>query len=250
MSVSLAYLQSCAQSSGYAIGPLEKVVRLGEIAADMARHPLLGQVLALKGGTALNLCFGPPQRLSVDLDFNYVGQLERDLMMADRPQVETAVIELAQRSGYRVQQSADAFAGRKIYLLYTSVTGPNDRIEVDLNFLFRLPISGAARQEMWQPGELDRPGVRVVSLEEVLIGKLLAYLDRSAARDAWDLANLPEQAKDVLASAQFRAWFMALAAILDHPLTAYTRERLETRLTTQAIAEQLVPMLMGNIQMT
>ena len=82
MSISLAYLQYCAQSSGYAIGPSEKVVRLGEIAAEMARHPLLGQVLALKGGTALNLCFGPPQRFSVDLNYNYVGHLERDMMIA------------------------------------------------------------------------------------------------------------------------------------------------------------------------
>jgi hypothetical protein len=35
------------------------------------------------------------------------------------------MIELAQRAGYRVQQSADAFAGRKIYLHYRSVFGPH-----------------------------------------------------------------------------------------------------------------------------
>lgn len=55
MSISLEYLQHCSTETGYGIGPLEKVVRLGEIAADIARHPLLGNVLALKGGTAFNL---------------------------------------------------------------------------------------------------------------------------------------------------------------------------------------------------
>jgi len=60
MSISIEYLQQCALKTGYGIGPLEKVVRLGEIAADMARHPFLGKVLALKGGTALNLCFVKP----------------------------------------------------------------------------------------------------------------------------------------------------------------------------------------------
>ena len=47
MSISLEYLQYCSAQSGYGIGPLEKVVRLGEIAADIARHPFLGSVLAL-----------------------------------------------------------------------------------------------------------------------------------------------------------------------------------------------------------
>jgi hypothetical protein len=69
MNVSLEYLQRCSAQTGYQVPPLEKVVRLGEMAGDVERHPFLGKVLALKGGTALNLCFGPPKRLSVDLDF-------------------------------------------------------------------------------------------------------------------------------------------------------------------------------------
>ena len=245
MSISLEYLQHCSAQTGYGIGPLEKVVRLGEIAADIARHPFLGKVLALKGGTALNICHGPPRRLSVDLDFNYIGHLEREKMLADRPQVEDAIIRIAEQKAYRVQQSADAFAGRKFFLIYRSATGQNDRIEVDLNFLFRMPIAGTAMQKMWQPGELDRPKVRVISLQEILLGKLLAFLDRSAARDVWDLANLPVQAEEITASNRFRAWFIALSAILDHPLTKYTRNRIEAHATDRAIAEQLAPMLMG-----
>jgi hypothetical protein len=50
MSVSLKYLQDCSAQTGYRVEPLEKVVRLGEMAADVARHPFLGSVLALKGG--------------------------------------------------------------------------------------------------------------------------------------------------------------------------------------------------------
>ena len=159
--------------------------------------------------------------------------------------MEKALVQLASRKSYRIQQSADAFAGRKIYLIYQSITGHNDRVEVDLNFLFRLPVAGTMAQEMWQPGELERLTVRVVSLQEILVGKLLAYLDRSAARDAWDLAYLPVQAEDVMASDRFRSWFIALSAILDHPLTAYTRDRIEKRVTNRTVSEQLVPMLIG-----
>ena len=245
MSISLEYLQHCSAQSGYGIGPLEKVVRLGVIAADIARHPFLGSVLALKGGTALNICHGPPRRLSVDLDFNYIGHLEREKMLADRPRVEDALIRIAQQKGYRVQRSADAFAGRKLFLIYRCATGQNERVEVDLNFLFRMPIAGTEMLEMWQPGELDRPTVRVINLLEILLGKLMAFLDRSAVRDVWDLANLPAQAEETTTSDRFRSWFIALSAILDHPLTQYTRNRIEIRVTDRAIVEQLVPMLMG-----
>jgi hypothetical protein len=243
MSVSLEYLQRCSAQTGYTILSLEKVVRLGEMAGDVARHPFLGGVLALKGGTALNLCFGSPKRLSIDLDYNYIGHAEREKMLADRSLVERAVTELARRKGYRVQQSADAFAGRKIYLTYRSVLGPEERIEVDLNFLFRVPLAETEQRNLWQPGELDRPEVRTVSLQEIVVGKLLAMLQRGAARDIWDLANLPVPATEVQEMPSFRTWFIALAAILDHSLPTYTRSRLERLLTERAVDEQLAPML-------
>jgi len=78
MNVSLKYLERCSAQTGYPVPPLEKIVRLGKMAGDATRHPFLGSVLALKGGTALNLCSGPPKRLSVDLDFNYIGHRDRE----------------------------------------------------------------------------------------------------------------------------------------------------------------------------
>jgi predicted nucleotidyltransferase component of viral defense system len=243
MSVSLEYLNRCAARNGFPVSSLEKVVHLGEMAREVARHGLLGHVLALKGGTALNLCFGSPKRLSVDLDFNYMGHAEREKMLSDRPRVEQAVAELARRKGYRVQQSRDAFAGRKMYLHYRSVLGPEDRIEVDLNFLFRVPVARTRMAELWQPGELDRPEVKTVSLQEITIGKMLAMLDRGAARDIWDMANLPLPAVEVMERPLFREWFIALAAILDHPLPTYTLARLKGLATDRAVSEQLAPML-------
>jgi predicted nucleotidyltransferase component of viral defense system len=244
MGVSAAFLERAAARTGFRPAALEKVIRLGELARDVAPHPLLGDVLALKGGTALNLCYGAgPTRLSVDLDFNYVGHVSRERMLEDRPRVEGAVEDLARRLGYRVQRSRDAFAGRKLYLTYRSVLGPEDRIEVDLNFLLRVPLDGTEPRAMWQPDELDRPRVRVISAAEMWIGKLLALLDRATPRDAWDVARLPELAGDVTADPLFRPRFIALAATLDHPLETYDRARLESRITDRAVAEQLVPML-------
>ena len=243
MTLSLAYLQSCSAQTGYRVGPLEKVVRLGEFAADLSRHPFLGKVLVLKGGTVLNLCFGAPKRLSVDLDFNYVGHPDREIMLAERPKVEEAVLEMGGRQGYRVQRSRDAFAGRKIYLNYRSVLGQDDRIEVDLNYLFPAAPGRTGAPEMWQPGELDRPKVRVVGLEELVIGKLLALFDRGAVRDVWDVANLSAETDRMVHSRHFRDRFIAFSIILDHPLPTYTKDRLQRGLTDRTIAEQLNPTL-------
>lgn len=57
MNVSREYLKRCANETGYRIEPLDKVVRLGEMAADIKRHPLLGPVLALKGGSIGRPCW-------------------------------------------------------------------------------------------------------------------------------------------------------------------------------------------------
>jgi predicted nucleotidyltransferase component of viral defense system len=244
MKVSLEYLERCAGETGYQVGTLEKVTRLGEIAAEIARHPLLGRALALKGGTALNLCVGDaPTRMSVDLDYNYIAHVERDKMLTDRPGVEAAVEEIVRRLDNRVQRSADAFANRKLHATYRSVLGGEARVEVDLNFLFRQPLDGVAGAELWQPGELDRPRIRVVSVLELCVGKLLALLDRAAPRDAWDVARLPVIAAEVLASARFRRVFVAMSVILDHPLWTYSCERMNQLLTPRVIASQLIPML-------
>jgi predicted nucleotidyltransferase component of viral defense system len=141
VSVSRNLLARLAGETGFRAETLEKVIHLGELAADVSRHPLLSRALVLKGGTALNLCFGSPRRLSVDLDFNYILSVDREAMLRDRPEVERAIDTVARGRGYRVQWSSDEHAGRKVYLGYLSASGTPDRIEVDLNFLFRLPLA-------------------------------------------------------------------------------------------------------------
>jgi len=243
MSASADYLLRCSAETGFPAATLERVVRLGELAGDVARHPVLGEALALKGGTPLNLGFGPPQRLSVDLDYNYVAHVERERMLADRPRIEDAVVQLAERHGYRVQQSADAFAGRKLHLHFHSALGPAGLVQVDINYLHRLPLDRPVAMTLWQPGEFDRPSLRAVDGRELLVGKLLALLDRGSPRDAWDVAGLPAPIRELLGQPRLRQLFLAMAATLDQPLPRYGRERLEAALTDRMVREQLAPML-------
>lgn len=239
---SLEQLVALTAATGFRSETLEKVIRLGGIAADVGRHPLLSRALALKGGTALNLCFGEPRRLSVDLDFNYVGSVDRARMIEDRPEIERAVETIASGQGYHIQRSRSEHAGGKFFLRYIGAHGTADRIEIDLNFLFRLPLHGLDRAVLWQPGDLDRPEVTVVGVGELSAGKLCALLDRLAPRDLFDACALPRQARAVWHTRRFRRLFVALAGTLPHPLYRYGRDRL-ARVTDRMIVRELHPML-------
>jgi predicted nucleotidyltransferase component of viral defense system len=83
MSPNIEFLKRCSVETGYRAEILEKVIRLGKFAGEISKHAFLGQALALKGGTALNLCSGAPKRLSVDLDYNYVAHAEREKLKRD-----------------------------------------------------------------------------------------------------------------------------------------------------------------------
>lgn len=77
---SLQTLQRLASETGYQPGTLEKVLRLLDLLQEIAADDILGARLALKGGTALNVFHLALDRLSVDIDVNYVGALDRDAM--------------------------------------------------------------------------------------------------------------------------------------------------------------------------
>src|SRR5207247_9798651 len=73
-----------AAATGFQTEPLEKAVLLLELLESIRSHPFLKERIALKGGTALNLFVFDVPRLSVDIDLNYIGAVDREGMLADR----------------------------------------------------------------------------------------------------------------------------------------------------------------------
>lgn len=215
------YLDRLAADTTFRSDTLEKVLRLERLLNQVRRHPFLADRLALKGGTALNLFFaGSVPRLSVDLDLNCVRPVERDEMLREKPEVERAIRIIAEGDGYRLQWAREEHAGRKIYLWYRSALGSNDHIEVDLNFLHRVPLVPAVERDGWTP-DADHPcRALVVGTEETLAGKVLALLDRGAPRDVYDVAAVGS-GRCPYDAALFRPLFVALSGVLDRPVTSY-----------------------------
>jgi predicted nucleotidyltransferase component of viral defense system len=231
-------LLAAAAETRFPAETLEKVARLGELVVEVGRHPLLAASLALKGGTALNLLAGVPPRLSVDLDFNVIGALEREEMLRARPEIEAAAIRIGRALGYRIQLSREAHAGRKIYFGYVDLFGSPSRIEIDLNFLNRQTLLELIELPLWQPAGLPRPRVRAMALEEIAAGKLCALLDRAAARDLFDTPFIPERLGDAWRGSRFRRLLVASAGVLPRSLDTYDRSRLD-RLSAARVEAEL-----------
>ena len=70
-------LEKLTQQTGFVRDNLEKVYRLTEILSFFNQNEYLGQKLALKGGTAINLTIFDLPRLSVDIDMDYSTLDER-----------------------------------------------------------------------------------------------------------------------------------------------------------------------------
>ncbi|MCJ7628045.1 MAG: nucleotidyl transferase AbiEii/AbiGii toxin family protein, partial [Longimicrobiales bacterium] len=189
-----------------------------------------------------NLCFGPPRRLSEDLDFNIVGSEDREEMLSQRPRVERSIESLAVARGYRLQWSRAEHAGRKAYLRYLSSTGIDDRIEMDLNFLHRVTVDPPFAAQLWQPADAERPSLKVVGIGELVSGKLCALLDRGAPRDLYDASHLPAVAGSAWGSTRLRSLFVALAGTLNHPVHTYGPDRWQ-RVTDLVVQQQLHPTL-------
>lgn len=242
MRYSREYLERLSGETGYRPDTLEKVLRLERLLDQINRHPFLGPRLVLKGGTALNLFFyGRAPRLSVDLDFNYIGALDREKMIKERPDVERAVVQIAAGEEYGIQQGADEHAGRKSYLSYWNGLGTQDRIEVDLNYMFRVPLVPIDLRDGWTP-DADAPcRARTAAFEEVMAGKLVAFIDRVAPKDLYDVASFtvdpPAYDPHLL-----RCLFIALSGTLPRALTTYGLEHLEA-FTEKGLEIELAPFL-------
>jgi hypothetical protein len=112
--LTLAELNAAAAAEGFQPLMLEKVLRLLDLLEGIQAHPYLRGRLALKGGTALNLFMLDLPRLSVDVDLNYIGAVDRETMLAERPKVEQAIQAACGRLDLMVRRVPADHAGGQV----------------------------------------------------------------------------------------------------------------------------------------
>jgi predicted nucleotidyltransferase component of viral defense system len=237
-------LARAAAEGGYPLESFEKVLRLLELLDTLRQHPFLAPRVALKGGTALNLFVHDVPRLSVDLDFNYLGPADREGMLAERSQIERAFDQVCGRAGVAVRRIPDDHAGGKRRLAYTAASGRSGALELDVNYMLRTPLWPPVLQRSRPVGGFRAERVPVLDPHELAAGKLAALVTRSASRDVFDARELLRAGG--LDSAKLRLAFVVYGGVNRADWRHLTLDKIAA--TPREVEAQLVPMLRADIR--
>jgi len=230
---------------------LERDYCLSWILVGLCRT-LLGDRLAFKGGTALKKCYFADYRFSEDLDFTLMAEtpwedIERDLA--------AAFADVRERSGVQVRlDHLDRHAHQNSHTFYLSYEGPLPgaarkivKTDITLRELVVLPTEERPLLRGYQEYR-DLPEdarIRVYSLDEVAVEKMVALLDRARnePRDLYDLwfltanghVTLPNLVDAIVRKLEFRG-----LTLLQVGAEFRAKETLLRRLWQTRLAPQLV----------
>ena len=210
MRISKTALLNEAESTGFRPEMLEKCIHLLNLLEALRAHPFLRGRLALKGGSALNLFVFNVPRLSVDIDLNYVGAADVEVMKRERPKVERAIRDVCENEGLVVESVPGEHAGGRWTSRYESALEGGGDLELDMNFLLRIPLWPVTQRDSKPLGSYMAKGIPVVDIHELAAGKLAALLARHASRDLFDAHILLTQAP--LDAAKLRLGFVVYGA--------------------------------------
>lgn len=186
MKISKEKLLDSSNKTGFKPEILEKVWLLMDLLDAINKQSYLKDRLVLKGGTALNLFLFQLPRLSVDIDLNYIGHQSREGMAVERPKVEKELKELYYNMGMQIVRAPQSHAGSKWSLVHQSALSSNTTLEVDLNYMYRVPLWAPQKKESIEVAEKKTKEVSVLTPEELSTGKLSALFSRKASRDLFD----------------------------------------------------------------
>jgi predicted nucleotidyltransferase component of viral defense system len=201
--------------------------------------PYLKERLVLKGGTALNLFyFDEVPRLSVDIDLNYIGQLERESMLQERPLINDAISQILLQNRFELDRNPTHHAGGKMVWRYPSVLGQKGNLEIDLNYMYRQPLWPIKSLTPKIPFE-KTIHVPVLDIHELAAGKLSALFSRTASRDLFDAHYL--LTKCDIEAKKLRIAFVAYLAMTEIKLSNLTPQYIEYNILD--IRNRLFPVL-------
>jgi len=184
-------IEAAAKEQGFTRDAYEKVTRLVDTLRFVSSDKDLDKYLALKGGTAINLTLFALPRLSVDLDFDFSENLPRTLMLEKREAIVTILSRYMFAEGYiqspksRTAHSLDSF----VYS-YAASGGSNDNLKLEINYSLRSHVLPICKYSIVAPIDEASFKLRIISPIEIYAGKTVAFLNRGAARDLYDIFGM------------------------------------------------------------
>lgn len=189
------YVDSIAAKTGFIKDNVEKVLRLIDLLEAINTLPEFAGKLALKGGTAINLCIVDCPRLSVDIDLDYAENLPKDEMATVRAQLKANLFDYIQDNGYMLsEKSRGHFALDSLLLSYLATSGNKDNIKLEIDYIDRAHILPLEMREV--KTALSDHNIQVLTLNpiELYASKAVALFSRTTPRDLYDVYTMLEKA--------------------------------------------------------
>ena len=248
MSYSEDYISSFGKQTGFINSNIEKVIRLLDVLAfiDSDLDPY-HEKLVLKGGTAINLMITNLARLSVDIDLDYIGSLDKEKMGVDRDAIMSALDNFMLKEGYALSKEksrGSVILASRTYS-YTNAFGNRDNIKVEINFIDRIHVCPSIRKKA---NYFDKEVMVQTPLEAELLGmKIAALIDRHKPRDLFDIYKLkgymPNLDKDRVR--KLAVFYLSLDGIFELNESSFDNVN---KITQDSIKKELQPVLAkGNV---
>lgn len=245
MNYSRKYIETLNKDNNFIQNNLEKVVRLFDILKFISTElDPYGDKLVLKGGTAINLMYTNLARLSVDIDLDYIGSLDKEKASQDRDIIMDALDNYMISEDYEISSKSrgSIILASRTYT-FTNASHNKDNIKVEINFIDRIHICPSVRK---QTNYFEKEVmVQTLQLEELFGMKICALIDRSKPRDLFDVNKLKKNTafinKDKLR--KITVFYMSLDGIFD--VNEHTFD-LIMAISQEDIKKELLPVLAKN----
>ena len=187
------YIENISKETGFIQSTLEKVERLIRILQWTNRDVKLNKLLALKGGTAINIAIFNFPRLSVDIDLDLTENLVKEEMIKERENIHNLLINYLSANNYKInmKKSINVYALDSIVAEYVDIKGNTDNIKIEINYMNRAHILDTKRIRVSTDVFKDKHLIiHCIHPIEIYATKLCALLSRSTARDLYDVYTL------------------------------------------------------------
>ena len=234
-----------AKALGFVRDTFEKVCRLADVLSFMESDALLSDTLALKGGTAINLTIFDLPRLSVDIDMDYSKDVSRESMLQEREQINNHIRKYMTASGYSLSPKSKQYHALDSFVFeYVNAGGMKDNLKIEINYMLRCHVFPVSRRAVSLPWNDDKITVLSVDPMEIFSAKAVALMNRSAARDLYDVFNLQKYGLfDESQEAVFKKCITFYSAIASENVPEHFDFSGIGNISAQKIKTDLIPVL-------
>lgn len=170
---------------------LERVLRLIDILEFINEDEYLKGKLVLKGGTAINLTFYDYLRLSVDIDLDYVGSIDKEQMLVERIIIEKKLLNYMQQVNmqYRRDKTKRTHALDSFVFNYSNMFNAIDMIKIEINYMDRIHLFDYEKRRITL--SLTN-SIEILTLNkfDLFASKMSALVYRTTIRDIYDVNNM------------------------------------------------------------